>query len=368
MRILTIADVDESPDGGVAGTEWHTNNALRALGHDVLAYWRRDLGMRIRHGNLRYLAELPRAIERVVRTAFRTATFDVVQVSQPHGYRAVRAAHDHGAVFVHRSHGVEPRVAEEVRRWVPDRRPLRRRLSSALIAAPLARHSTLTAKRADGHIVYCTEDANYLAARLHVPRERIAVVAPAAPVAFTESTVPSMTEDRLRRVLYVSQFAPFKAPEIVARAMRALASTHELTWVCGAQHHATVRKLAGDDVELLDWMPAADLQRVYDGHGIFLFPSYVEGYGKVFLEAMSRGLCVVATDTSGARDTIAHGVDGLLVPVGDAGALIDAVRGLDLDHAMRMSVAAAAKARLHTWERAARETAEFFQRLRATAR
>lgn len=365
MRILTIADVPPDPDAGVSGTEWHTNDALRAQGHEVDALWRHDLGMRIRHGNLRYLVELPRAIERAVRDAFRSRTYDVVQVSQPHGYRAVHIAHEHGAVFVHRSHGVEPRVAEEVRKWRPDPRPFARRAASALLARPLARHSTLTAKRADGHIVYCTDDARYLAERLGVAGERIAVVAPAPPAAFADDDAPPMTSDRLRRVLYVSQFAPFKAPEIVAAAMRALAPAHELTWVCGKAHHDAVRRLAGVPLELRDWMPAAELKRVYDAHGVFLFPSYVEGYGKVFLEAMSRGLCVVASDTSGARDAISHGVNGLLVPVGDANAIVNEVRALDLQRAAAMSTAAVATAREHTWARAARETAAFFERLRA---
>ena len=362
MRILTIADVPPDPDAGVSGTEWHTNAALRAQGHEVDARWRADLGMRIRHGNLRYLVELPRAIERLVRDA---GPRDVVQVSQPHGYRAVDAAHAAGAVFVHRSHGVEPRVAEELRRWKPDPRPVWRRAASAVISRPLMRHSTLTAMRADGHIVYCTDDANFLHERFGVERERIAVVAPAPPARFAEDDPPPMTAERLKRVLYVSQFAPFKAPEVVAAAMRSLAATHQLTWVCSRSHHETVRKLVGVPVEMRDWMPAAELKRVYDAHGVFLFPSYVEGYGKVFLEAMSRGLCVVASDTSGARDAIDHGRDGVLVPVGDAVALADAVRAVDLQRAMTMSAAAVAKARQHTWERAARETAAFFERLRS---
>ena len=363
MRILTIADVPPDPDAGVSGTEWHTNAALRELGHHVDALWGDDLApRRIRHGNLHYLLELPRAIEQAVRDA--AGNYDVVQVSQPHGYRAARVARERGAVFVHRSHGVEPRVAEEVRRWKPDPRPLVRRAATAIIAKPLSRHMTLTAKHSDGHIVYCTDDANYLAERLNVPRERIAVVPPAPPSIFANDAPPPMTAERLKRVLYVSQFAPFKAPEIVAAAMRSLAATHALTWVCSKAHHDAVRRLVGVPIELKDWMPAAELKRTYDAHGVFLFPSYVEGYGKVFLEAMSRGLCVVASDTSGARDAIDHGRDGVLVPVGDAVALADAVRAIDLPRAMTMSEAAIAKARQFTWDRSARITAEFFERLR----
>jgi len=361
MRILTVANVPPDPHAGVSGTIWNTNAALRTLGHHVDSLWNADLGRRIRHGNLHYLLELPRAIERAVRAA---GPYDVVQVSQPHGYRAVDAVHARGAVFVHRSHGVEPRVAEELRKWRKDPRPLRRRLASTLIAPALARHFTLTAKRADGHLVLCGDDARYLETRFGIPPERIAVAAPAAHEALTEDPAPAMNAARLRRVLYVSQFAPFKAPEIAAAAMRSLAATHELTWVCARAHHDAVRRLAGPSVTLLDWMPASELKRVYDAHGVFLFPSYVEGFGKVFLEAMTRGLCVIASDTSGARDVIAHGRDGVLVPPGDAEAMTDAVRAIDLQRATVMSAAAVARARQYTWERAARQSIAFFESLR----
>lgn len=362
MRILTIADVPPDPNAGVSGTEWHTNAALRSLGHHVDALWHTDLGRRIRHGNIRYLLELPRAIEDKVRRAGND--YDVVQVSQPHGYRAASIARERGAIFIHRSHGVEPRIAEELRRWCPDQRSLLRRAGSAMLSPALDRHMRRTAKMANGHIVYCTQDADFLNSRLGVARERIAVIAPAPPFEFADSPPEPMTAARLRRALYVSQFAPFKAPEVAAAVMRSLADTHELTWVCDRRHHDAVRRLIGLRVELHDWMPASELRSVYDSHGVFLFPSYVEGYGKVFLEAMSRGLCVVASDTSGAHDAITHGKDGVLVPVGDASAMADAVKALSLDRAQRMSAEAVSTARSYTWGRAARQTAAFFHRLR----
>jgi glycosyltransferase involved in cell wall biosynthesis len=115
-------------------------------------------------------------------------------------------------------------------------------------------------------------------------------------------------------------------------------------------------------------MDADALERVYDAHGVYLFPSYFEGFGKTFLEAMSRGLCVIASDTGGARDVISHGRDGVLVPVGDARAVADAVRAIDLARARDMSAAAAATARQYTWEGAARRSIAFFESLRERAR
>jgi len=157
--------------------------------------------------------------------------------------------------------------------------------------------------------------------------------------------------------------------------MRELARDAELslTWICSRQHHDAVRALLGDSaarVELLDWLPTEELIEVYDRHGIFLFPSYFEGFGKVFLEAMSRGLAVVASDAGGMHDLIRSGGNGFLVPLGDAEAVVARVRELlaDPERAARIGAAAAEEARAYTWERVARETASFYERLREAKR
>ncbi|HEV2719775.1 MAG TPA: glycosyltransferase family 4 protein, partial [Thermoanaerobaculia bacterium] len=324
MRILLMADVSRDPNAGAAGTEVQTVDALRALGHEVDEVWAPQLGRRIAHGNLHYLLELPRAYRREMRRAAAKKRYDVIHVNQPHGYLAAKSKPP-GAVFVHRSHGLELRAERDLAPWRP-----RPRFTSRVMAALLARHSRLIARYADGHIVSCRDDADYLVRELGVDERRIAVIPQASPF---QTAPPPMTEERLRRVLYVGQFAFFKAPAVVAAAMRALTERGlRCTWVCSREHHADVRKLLGDaPVELRDWMPAGALRDVYDAHGIFLFASYFEGFGKVFLEAMSRGLCVVATRVGGARDVITSGENGLLVESGDAAAVAAAAQSLLAD-------------------------------------
>jgi glycosyltransferase involved in cell wall biosynthesis len=375
MRILLMADVLPDPNAGAAGTEIKTAGALRALGHDVDEVWAPQLGRRIAHGNLHYLLELPRAYRREMLRALARSNYDVVHVNQPHGYLAARALKDRGMAFIHRSHGLELRAEEVLRPWrerfEADRPSLPRRIASSAIASLLARHTYGITRDADGHIVSCSDDADFLTKHLGVNPSRVAVIAQAASDAYLNRPVAPMTSERLRRVLYVSQFAFFKAPMIVAEAMRMMASrdqTLRFTWVCSRGHHAAVRALLGDAaerVELLDWMPQETLLDIYDAHGIFLFGSFFEGFGKVFLEAMSRGLAVIATDVSGAHDVITNGENGLLVPPGDAAAMADAVSMLaaDPERAASLATRAAATARTYTWERVARETAAFYGRV-----
>jgi len=50
-----------------------------------------------------------------------------------------------------------------------------------------------------------------------------------------------------------------------------------------------------------------------------------EPFGRVLIEAMAAGKPVIATDAGAAREIIEDGVEGLLVPPGDAGAMARAI-------------------------------------------
>jgi glycosyltransferase involved in cell wall biosynthesis len=376
LRILFMAATPASPDSGAAGTEYQTIEALRRLGHEVEAVWGDDLPHRIAHGNLYYLLELPRAYKREMLDRLRQKPFDVIHVNQPHGYHAARTLKRlrRECVFIHRSHGLETRAERDLARWRKmygrDTRSPLRKLASRSMALALSRNSRGIARFADGHIVSASQCRDFMREVMGVPEERIAVIPQAPPPLFLEIPPGALTAERLGRILYVGQYAFFKAPAIVAQVFNRLAEANErlqFTWVCAREHHIQVREAlspeAGRRTAILDWMPQDELRRVYDGHGIFLFPSFFEGFGKVFLEAMSRGLCVVAADNGGAHDLIVHGSSGVLSPTGCADAMV--TQCLELANSFRlaraMSEEAVKCARSHTWERAALETASFYR-------
>ena len=74
------------------------------------------------------------------------------------------------------------------------------------------------------------------------------------------------------------------------------------------------------------WLVAAD---------VLVCPSREEPLGNVILEGWVHGLPVVATATDGARELIADGADGLIVPLGDGAALASVLAELLADDAAR---------------------------------
>lgn len=68
-----------------------------------------------------------------------------------------------------------------------------------------------------------------------------------------------------------------------------------------------------------------DLISYYKTADIFLLTSNYEGYGMTIVEALAAGCPVVATDVGCVGEIMHHGVQGLVVPVGDKDAIVRAI-------------------------------------------
>ena len=88
-----------------------------------------------------------------------------------------------------------------------------------------------------------------------------------------------------------------------------------------------------------------------------------ESFGMVLTEAFASGTPVVASDIAGYRDVARDGQDSVLVPVGDAVALGEALRALAFDPARRSAMAEAARERADrfAWPNVAREVEEVYE-------
>jgi glycosyltransferase involved in cell wall biosynthesis len=78
-------------------------------------------------------------------------------------------------------------------------------------------------------------------------------------------------------------------------------------------------------VTIIDDFPEAEKPHLFDSCDVFAYPSGYESFGIAYLEAWIRGKPVIGCRAGAVPSVIAEGVDGLLVPYQDEGALARAI-------------------------------------------
>ena len=193
-------------------------------------------------------------------------------------------------------------------------------------------------------------NADWLSTRFGVPRGRIVVVPVGAePERFPASPPPHGPVS----ALFYDKLAPLHGLETIVAASR-IEGTPPIRLIGEGQlDQWLAAELASEPpppIDHLSWVPYHDLGAEVQAAGICLgvFGTSAKA-GRVVpnkvYQAMSAGRPVVTADTVGIREVITDGVDGLLVPPGDAQALAEALQRLAADPSLRAKLGAAAHAR-----------------------
>jgi glycosyltransferase involved in cell wall biosynthesis len=121
------------------------------------------------------------------------------------------------------------------------------------------------------------------------------------------------------------------------------------------------RSPACDRISVLGYVSHDDLARWYSRAMIFAFPSLDEGFGMPVLEAMAAGTPVITSGRSALPEVA--GDAAVLVDPWDTEALGTALRLLAGDEELRRDWAwrGMARARLFSWEQAAKQTWEVYR-------
>jgi glycosyltransferase involved in cell wall biosynthesis len=194
-----------------------------------------------------------------------------------------------------------------------------------------------------------------------IPVDRIAVVPPGT--AQPNPPVPP-SQRPVRALLCVANLLPRKGHVVLVEA---LAQIRDLEWslLCiGSVERdpATAREVrrmisgAGLDgrITLAGEQPQEAVGDAYRVADLFVLPSFHEGYGMVYAEAMAHGLPIVGTTAGAIPETVPREA-GLLVPPGDPVALAQALRRVISEPALSARLAVGSRAaglRLPDWPRA----------------
>ncbi len=177
--------------------------------------------------------------------------------------------------------------------------------------------------------------------------------APAPPAQPLENLEAAPAGRRKLRVLFAGALSQRKGLSYLLAAIQTLGSSFELTLLGG--------KTAKDCLPLDQavrqhrWIPSlshADVLAEMARQDVLVFPSLFEGFGLVILEAMSRGLPVIATPHTAGPDLITDSVDGFIIPIRSPAAIAEKLELLLRDPArlLAMKVAARKKAETLTWQ------------------
>ena len=139
------------------------------------------------------------------------------------------------------------------------------------------------------------------------------------------SLVPQRTKNTPRAVISVGTLKARKCMDRTLEAFARLAGEYPdatLTIVgmgeMEAQLRARIEELRlGSRVTLTGWLSHAQVMERMAQSDLFVLPSWGEGYGIVYIEAMAAGCIAVGAKGEGIEDTITDGENGFLVPAGD---------------------------------------------------
>jgi phosphatidylinositol alpha-mannosyltransferase len=280
------------------------------------------------NGAVSNLALTPSAVARL-RHELRTGGYDVVHVHSPDAPAiAWDALMSSPAPVVATYHAYSPSLRSALAMNVAG---AMRRLNRVAVRIAVSEAAAWSARRWHGGPVRIIPNG------VHVPE-----------------ALPEREDDGVLDVVFVGQAVERKGLPVALRAFEALRDHVPARLTLVGPEPGDVSPLLLDERGVValgkidDETKCAVLARA----DVLVAPSLGgESFGMVLTEAFAHGTPVVASDIAGYRDVVRDGVDGVLVPRGDAAALAATLRDLALDHdrCRRMGAAARERAQRFAW-------------------
>lgn len=148
------------------------------------------------------------------------------------------------------------------------------------------------------------------------------------------------------RLLYVGNWSSRKGADLLAPIMARIGSDFELRYAANRYPAGQPQGFPAGCRPLGRLATPQAMARAYHEVDALLFPTRLEGFGLVALEAQACGLPVIASRGSSLPEVVADGETGLLCPQDDVAAFAAAARRLATDTSLWRHMSQAARARV----------------------
>ncbi len=363
------AGVPKRREGGAAAILYNLARELEARGHRVSCVFLEDLGDF--RGVPRRFVDAVFAVRLARYIRENRQKFTVVNIHAPwgfaYGYQRRISSRNDLPPYVMTLQDAEERYAQTMRREARRGRAnyfrWKNRVWHRVYHLPCYHRSILSA---DYCMVANREAAGFLQLHHHLDANRVSYIPNGVGAGFFQTRRYDTPPQRL---LFAGTWLDRKGIRYLVEAFEELGKSFpdlRLTVAGCIVNEAAVRHsfpaLLQPRIDVLPFVPAAEMPGVYAEHDVFVFPSLVEGMPLCLLEAMASGMPVVTTDTCGMADVVEHEHNGLLVKPADATRLAQSVARLLSCRELRERLGRAAQEsmRLYTWDRIAGRVEEIF--------
>ena len=163
------------------------------------------------------------------------------------------------------------------------------------------------------------------------------------------------------RLIWLRSYHTIYNPSLAPAAFARLAPLHPdatLTMIGAdkgdgsmqAARDVAARSGVGDRITISGGVPKSEVPRALQAGDIFLNTTNVDNTPVSVLEALACGLCVVSTSVGGIPYLLADGVDALLVPPDDPGAMAGAVSRILAEPGLAQSLSRAGRRKVEAFD------------------
>lgn len=169
------------------------------------------------------------------------------------------------------------------------------------------------------------------------------------------------------KIVYSGRLIYGKGVADLVRAVKLLALNDVQCVIVGdGPERQYLKDLAGPNIEFVGEKPLGEAIKILKSGDIFVNPSYTEGLPTAVIEAALCGKAIVATNVGGTPEIVQHEVSALLVSPRNVPKLVEAIRRLIDDAALRSRLGRAALADNKDrwqWAKSAEQYEKLFRQL-----